>query len=221
MKNPNPIKGVLFDLDGTLADTAVDLIESLDASLRDFGYEPCDPSIARFAASHGSLYMVQTALPDIAEFEQKQIQNKLLEYYHLVNGENGGLFEGIFELLCRLTQLNIPFGVVTNKPARFSRPLIAKLGLLSDIGCIISGDSTLFSKPHNPPMLLAAQQINCLPRNILYVGDAQRDIEAASNSQMQSVAALWGYISPTDKYESWGADYLFEIPSDLLQLFKK
>ncbi|MBE8167757.1 MAG: HAD family hydrolase [Shewanella sp.] len=220
MKKNNPIKGVLFDLDGTLADTAIDLIGSLNASLNEFGYDSCDPIIARSSASHGSLYMVQTALPNLSVVEQKHIQSGLLVHYQRLNGENGGLFEGMSELLSQLKQLNIPFGVVTNKPARFCRPLITKLGLLSDIGCIVSGDSTSFPKPHSAPMLLAAQQINCLPADILYIGDAQRDIEAAKNSGMRSVAALWGYIAHNDEPESWGADHSLKTPIDLLQLFK-
>ena len=214
------ITGVLFDLDGTLIDTALDLIHALDLSLIEKGFNECNRVLLTAAASHGSLFMVQTTLPNESDEVHRIVQKSMLQHYVNVNGEKGGLFTNIATLLERLDEYSIPYGIVTNKPARFTRPLLNTLQLTSKMKSIISGDSTKVSKPECCPMILAAQQINCKPENILYLGDAQRDINAANNSGMISAAALWGYIGLNDDPKCWKADLLFNDPLDLLSLFK-
>ncbi|WOT06810.1 HAD family hydrolase [Shewanella youngdeokensis] len=217
---PPLIKGVLFDLDGTLADTAPELVDALNLSLTQFGYPAVQYDALCNEASHGSLAMVQAAQPNVTPQVQQQLQQALLQHYQQIIGDNCQLFDGLWPFLALLNQQNIPFGVVTNKPARFTRPLLNKLGL-SDMPTIVSGDSTLHSKPHVSPMLLAAQQLAVEPEHILYLGDAQRDMEAAHASNMIAALAKWGYIRDDDNIKQWQADISFETPIDLTQWLKQ
>ena len=136
------VKGVLFDLDGTLADTAPDLVHALNLSLNDSGFSAQPLDKMRHAASHGSLFLVKTAIPEADETTQMSVQQGLLRHYVQVNGTYSRLFDGLAELLTLLDQQSIPYGVVTNKPARFARPLVDKLGLTANLKAMISGDST-------------------------------------------------------------------------------
>ncbi|MCL1050496.1 HAD-IA family hydrolase [Shewanella abyssi] len=214
------IKAVLFDLDGTLADTAPDMVDALNISLREQGHSTVAYSQLRNSASHGSLAMVQAALPDANEDIQRQVQLALLDNYEKINGNNCDLFHGLWPFLHLLTLNNIPFGVVTNKPARFTRPLLIKLGLDKQMPAIVSGDSTRYSKPHTAPMLLAAQQIGVSAEHILYLGDAERDLVAARASNMQAGLAKWGYIGATDDIATWPMDICFDTPDELTRWFK-
>ncbi|GGI90835.1 HAD family hydrolase [Shewanella gelidii] len=211
--------GVLFDLDGTLADTAPDLVYSLNLSLIDHGHDAVRFADIRHSASHGSLAMVKTALPEADDTHQSDVQQAMLQHYHHQIGKHGQLFDGMEDVLQHLHRLNIPVGIVTNKQARFTRPLVKALGLQGQISSIVSGDSTAYPKPHRAPMLLAAQQLNVDPTDILYLGDAERDIIAAHNSRMTSVAALWGYLSEMDDPYAWDAHYQLEQPQDIIDLF--
>ncbi|MGX9460083.1 HAD family hydrolase [Shewanella sp. A14] len=213
------IKGVLFDLDGTLADTAPDLVQALNLSLDDAGFAPQSLVKMRHAASHGSLYLVKTAIPDASEQVQIDIQQALLLHYARINGNHSRLFDDLPELLSLLDSQAIPYGVVTNKPARFARPLVEKLGLTHRLKTMISGDSTRFSKPFTAPMFLAAQQISINPQDILYLGDAERDLIAAHNANMLGGVALWGYLSATDTPDTWPAHRQFEHGKSLKQFF--
>ncbi|MCL1125722.1 HAD family hydrolase [Shewanella surugensis] len=209
LTNKVPIKGVLFDLDGTLADTAPDLVHALNLSLKDFGYPQQSIDSMRSAASHGSLALVNAAQPDLSIDETTIIQQRLLTYYHQINGDNTEIFDGLQAVLSLLDNKGIPYGVVTNKAARFARPLLDVLDLTQRMCTIISGDSTLYAKPHTAPMWLAAQQMNCASHTILYLGDAERDLIAAKNANMIGGVALWGYINHDDLPNTWPADHYF------------
>lgn len=213
------IDGLLFDLDGTLVDTAPDLIAALYRALAQYQL-PClaDETYLTSVASHGSLGLVKAAQPDIDAELTESLRLALLEHYEDVNGDCASLFDGIAELLDYAASHNIAVGVVTNKPARFTRPLLSKLALTSRLGSIISADSTLFRKPHVQPMLLGAQQLNVAPASIVYLGDAERDIIAARNAAMPSVLALWGYLAENDRPQTWGADLSLANPRDLIDL---
>ena len=213
------INGLLFDLDGTLVDTAPDLIQALYRALEQYQL-PClaNETYLTSVASHGALGLVRAAQPDIAPELTETLRLALLEHYEAVNGDCACLFDGIGELLDYAAKQNIAVGVVTNKPARFTRPLLRKLKLTEQLGSIISADSTLFRKPQIQPMLLAAQQINVAPQAIVYLGDAERDIIAARNASMPSVLALWGYLAENDTPEAWGADYALADPRALIDL---
>ncbi|BAJ02037.1 HAD family hydrolase [Shewanella violacea] len=211
------IKAVLFDLDGTLADTAPDLVGALNMSLSELGYPRVSLEAMRHIASDGSLAMAVAALPDASEEVHLKAQQLLLNFYSEVNGKFCHLFAGMPELLSHLNAQGIPFGIVTNKPARYTRPLIAALDLTQSMKTVISGDSTLYAKPHTAPMLLASQQIKCKCQEILYLGDAKRDLVAAHASGMLGGIALWGYISDADTPEDWPSDYQFNTPGDVLK----
>jgi phosphoglycolate phosphatase len=213
------ISGVLFDLDGTLADTAPDLVHALNLSLDDAGFSAQPLDKMRHAASHGSLFLVKTAIPDADEEQQVLIQQGLLLHYGRINGDHSRLFDNLPELLTLLDQQGIPYGVVTNKPARFARPLVEKLGLTNQLKAMISGDSTRYAKPHTAPMLLAAQQIATPPERILYLGDAERDLVAAHNANMLGGIALWGYLSATDTPDLWPSKHQFLHGASLTQFF--
>ncbi len=214
--NKAKIKAVLFDLDGTLADTAPDLVAALNMSLSQLGYPQVSLEAMRHIASNGSMALVKTALPQVSEELYLKAQQLLLRFYSDINGQFCRLFAGITELLKYLDNQDIPFGIVTNKPAKYTRPLITLLGLTQSMKTVVSGDSTLYAKPHAAPMLLASQQIKCASQNILYLGDAKRDLVAAQASGMQGGVALWGYIGETDFPEDWPSDYQFDSPLDVL-----
>ncbi|MGL4448048.1 MAG: HAD family hydrolase [Shewanella sp.] len=212
-----PVNGVLFDLDGTLADTAPDLVQALNLSLTDAGIAPTSLACMRSAASHGSLALVNAALPDASEPLRRQIQQGLLSHYQQINGEHCQLFNGINALLDWLDLQKIPYGVITNKPARFTRPLLQRLKLTPRLSAMISGDSTCYAKPHPAPMLLGAQQLHCAPEHILYLGDAERDLLAAEAAGMLGAVALWGYLASTDTPQHWPALAQFTSPLAVLE----
>ncbi|MEI6859397.1 MAG: HAD hydrolase-like protein [Shewanella sp.] len=214
------IKAVLFDLDGTLADTAPDLVAALNMSLSQLDYPQVSLKAMRHIASNGSMALVKAALPQESEEVCLETQLLLLRFYLDINGQFCRLFAGIAELLEYLDNQGLPFGIVTNKPARFTRPLIAALGLTQSMKTVVSGDSTLYAKPHAAPMLLASQQIECACQDILYLGDAKRDLVAAQASGMQGGVALWGYIGETDSPEDWPCVHQFDSPLDVLELLR-
>lgn len=215
------VKGVLFDLDGTLADTAPDLVAALNLSLQDHHLAPVPFEAVRSAASHGSFALVDAALPTANATLRTQLQQGLLHHYRNINGMHCQLFTGIAELLAWLDSRSLPFGVITNKPARFTRPLLHALNLTQRMTTIVSGDSTLHAKPHSAPMFLGAQQINCAPEQILYLGDAKRDLDAAKAAGMLGGVALWGYLSDADTPLDWPAVGRFSTPTELHQSLLK
>lgn len=211
------VSGVLFDLDGTLVDTAPDLVAALNLALREHKFSQVELEDVRFAASHGSMALVRAAQPDVEETKAIALQQALLFHYARVNGDHCQLFDGVSELLSQLIRTGIPYGIVTNKAARFSRPLIKKLGLAQSCQSLISGDSVTRGKPDAAPMLLAANQLSRHPEHIFYLGDAKRDMEAARAAQMISVLANWGYIGAEDDTGSWPVDLALEHPQELIR----
>ncbi|MGI2855766.1 HAD family hydrolase [Shewanella algae] len=214
-----PFQGILFDLDGTLVDTAEDLTEALALALASHGVSIEDKrKLLRTLASHGSLAMVQAAVPQASVEEQEHLRQAMLREYGAVNGQKACLFEGIEALLDSALSRALPLGIVTNKPARFTRPLLERIGLLKRFDAVISADTTLYRKPHPAPMLLGAQQLGCAPERILYLGDAERDIAAAQAVNMPSAIALWGYLAAEDNPADWGADWQLNHPQAVMSL---
>ncbi len=214
---PAQPRAVLFDLDGTLADTAPDLAAAVNRLRTDRGLEPTPYSVLRPTASAGARGMIGAAFgltPDDAGYEALRLE--WFDNYQAAMAVHSTLFGGVPELLTGLTDVGVAWGIVTNKPARFTDPLIPQIGL-DHAGCVVSGDTTGHAKPHPAPLLEGARRLGIAPQQCWYVGDDLRDIEAGRAAGMVTVACAWGYCG-TIEPSNWGADYLLDTPQDLLDL---
>lgn len=210
------IRAVLFDLDGTLVDTAPDLGHVLNLLLARHDLPPLPDTLIRPQASHGTQGLIGLGFgvtPDDPRFAP--LRDTFLTLYAACLCERSRPFDGIPELLDDLEARGLKWGVVTNKPARFTEPLLACLNLHSRAACIISGDTCAHPKPHPAPMLEAARQCGVAPAHCLYLGDAQRDIEAGRAAGMPAFVAGWGYLDATDQPETWGAHGILTHPDAL------
>jgi phosphoglycolate phosphatase len=212
------IRAVLFDLDGTLVDTALDLGYALNLQRARHGMPPLADALIRPQASHGARGLLETGFdirPDDPRFHS--LREEFLQLYAENICRHSRPFPGILELLDALEQRGIAWGVVTNKPARFTEPLLSILDLAERAACIVSGDTCPQPKPHPAPMLAAAELCGTAPGQCLYLGDAERDIEAARAAAMPALVAAWGYIGSTDQPHTWGARALIRHPSETLE----
>ncbi|NHZ66090.1 HAD family hydrolase [Massilia genomosp. 1] len=217
--SPAAPRAVLFDLDGTLADTAPDLAAAVNRLRADRGLEPTPYALLRPTASAGARGMIGAAFglaPGDAGYEALRV--KWFDYYQADMASHSTLFGGVPELLAGIGAAGIAWGIVTNKPARFTDPLIPLIGL-EHAGCIVSGDTTAHAKPHPAPLLEGARRLAIAAEQCWYVGDDLRDIEAGRAAGMVTVACAWGYCGAVEPSE-WGADYLLDTPQDLLELLR-
>ncbi len=209
---------MLFDLDGTLIDTAPDMVAVLQDLQRDNGQKPIPYDIGRMSVSNGALGLIRIGFPDSDEEQRRQLHQQYLERYALNVCQRSAVFPGLEALLERLDAANCPWGIVTNKPARMTDPLLRKLGLANRSACIVSGDSLTQRKPHPAPLLYACEIAGFDPKSTIYVGDAERDVEAGRRAGMTTIAVGYGYVMADDDPESWGADRLAADTSELLQM---
>lgn len=207
---------VLFDLDGTLVDTAPDLIACLNKALAEADYPLVDEVAVRPFISLGALPMIKHAVPDGDEIVHQQMLETMLNRYQANIAEHSRFFDGIEQVLAAIEAHGLKWGVVTNKRKRFTEPLLDAMQLSERAACIVSGDTTANSKPHPEPMLFACRQASVEPQNCVYIGDAKHDIAAGKNAQMRTLAALYGYLNAGDKPHEWGADGMIEHPRQLL-----
>ncbi|MFN3618325.1 MAG: phosphoglycolate phosphatase [Aquabacterium sp.] len=208
---------VLFDLDGTLADTAGDLGGALNRLRADRGLPPLPLEELRPYASAGARGLIGVGLdiaPGHPEFEA--LRTRFLDHYEACLSETTRLFDEVAPLLEALEARGLRWGVVTNKPHRFTVPVMQGLGLMQRSGTTISGDTTAHAKPHALPLLTAAAELGVAPGSVLYVGDDLRDIQAAQAAGMPSAVAGWGYIGHNGEVETWGADVIADTPLELL-----
>ncbi|MBM3357860.1 MAG: phosphoglycolate phosphatase [Betaproteobacteria bacterium] len=211
------IRAVLFDLDGTFADTAPDLCDALNRVRAARALPPLPVQATRPVTSMGARGLLGVGFnigpehPDYA-----QMREEFLAFYEQNLCRETRLFPGIKELLDEIEQRRLPWGIVTNKAERFALPLLNLLDLRARAACVIGGDTTGKLKPNPDPLLAACRAIGIEPDACVYVGDDRRDIEAARAAGMKSAAAAWGYLNGGDP-RSWGADWLIERPEDLLQ----
>lgn len=213
---PSP-QALLFDLDGTLLDTAPDLAHALNTVLREDGRPPLPYAVIRPRASHGSTGLLTLAYADAAgspAFEARR--RRLLEIYRAGIATRTRLFPGMADVLAHCERIALPWGIVTNKPAWLTDPLLAALGLARRAACVVSGDTTTHAKPHPAPLLAAATALRREPRSCLYVGDAERDVAAARAAGMPVVLAAYGYLAASDSVDAWAADARIEAPEELL-----
>jgi phosphoglycolate phosphatase len=208
---------VLFDLDGTLADTAPDLGWAANALREAEGLAPLPLVTLRPYTSQGVRGLLRAAF-DIAPGDAgyDQLAQRFLALYADRLCVDTVLFDGIAELLDQLEALGLTWGIVTNKRMRFTDPLVARLGLTPRTPCVVSGDTTAEAKPSPLPVLHACRLLNCRPERTLYVGDDRRDIVAGNAAGCRTVAAAYGYLGDSGPALAWGAEWIIDRPADLL-----
>lgn len=212
---------ILFDLDGTLADTAPDLIAALNRAVQKHGFSPVAKEQITPLISYGAVAMIkQCTNNNEDEAIQAEILENMLEDYQNNIADQTQLFTGMDKLLATIENKGLKWGVVTNKRQRFTNPLMAALNLTDRAACIISGDSTNKTKPHPEPLLAACKQANVKPDQCVYIGDAAHDIEAGKAAGMKTLAATYGYLKAQDIPEQWGADILISNPDEILPLLE-
>ena len=239
---PTQLKAGLFDLDGTLVDTADEFIVVVQALRGEHGMAEMDPARIRRSVSNGARALVELGLgigPQEEIFESKRL--RLLELYAGVLGTAAKPYPGISQLLGTLQERGIHWGVATNKPRAFAEPLLRTLGMLPPAaagvgpggrahrgeckensanycGSLVCPDDVKDRKPHPESLYLNCRQLECSPHEAIYVGDHLRDVEAGRRAGMYTVAAAYGYIEPGDSPESWGADALASCSTELTDL---
>lgn len=214
---PGRPDAILFDLDGTLADTAPDLAAALNVLRANRGLEPAPYESLRPYASAGARGLIGAGLglgPDAEEYEALRVA--FLDNYAASIAVHSRLFDGVPALLDHLQAAGIRWGIVTNKAMRFTDPLVPLIGL-GHAGCIVSGDTTPHPKPHPAPLLEAAQRLRVAPQSCWYVGDDMRDIQAGRAAGMVTIAAAWGYCG-SDGPTQWNAHAIAGSPLELLEL---
>jgi N-acetyl-D-muramate 6-phosphate phosphatase len=211
------VRTVLFDLDGTLADTAPDLAYALNTLLEEEAKTKLPFETIRPAASHGGIALIGLGFglsPDDPAFNR--LRQRFLDIYQQNIARETRIFDGMQAILDELENRQLNWGVVTNKPGFLTEPLMDQLAIREKAVCIISGDSTPNRKPHPEPLLYACTRAGSEPAQCLYVGDAERDIVAGHNAGMQTLVALYGYIAEEDDPAAWGADGMINHPKDIL-----
>ncbi len=215
------IEAVLFDLDGTLADTAADLGAVLNRLRSEAGQAPLPSETIRPHVSRGVRGLLGIGFAIEPEDDRyTELHGRFLACYGDSLCVATTLFEGIAELLERLDAESIKWGVVTNKTSRYTLPLMVALGLARRAACIVSGDSSPRPKPAPDPLLLASTIAGVDASRCLYVGDAPRDMQAARAAGMGAVAAAWGYLGDDLPLEEWGADTIIQSPADVFGLLR-
>ena len=214
-----PIRAVLFDLDGTLIDSAPDLAGTgndmrLARGLAPLPYEHFRPMVG--AGARGMVGIALQVGPSDAGFTE--LRDEFLARYEQRMTQQTQVFEAMRPVLAALQALGLPWGIVTNKAQRFTNPLVRALGLQAQAAVVISGDTTPHAKPHPAPLLEAARQMALLPEHCIYVGDDLRDVQAGRAAGMGTVAAAWGYLGAGEPIGAWGADHVIETPGQLLNL---
>jgi len=209
---------VLFDLDGTLADTASDLAAALNRVRADRSLPPLAVAMLRPHASDGTRGMLGAGLGVTREHpEWELLKDAFLEYYAATLAVHTQLFAGAEDALGSIERRGLAWGIVTNKAARFTLPLLDRLGIAQRAGVVVCGDTTPQTKPHPGPLLHAAARLGIEATNCVYVGDAQRDVAAARAAGMAALVASYGYIAAEIAPESWVPDGLIDSLPGVLE----
>lgn len=213
---------ILFDFDGTLADTAPDLGAAANRQRTRAGLEPLPLEVLRPYSSAGARGLLRCALnlmPTDEAYEAHRVQ--FLKDYEAAMTVDTCLFEGVTELLTQIKDAGMAWGIVTNKATYLATPIVQALGLAQDCAVLVCGDTTAYSKPHPLPLLHAAQQAGFGVERCLYVGDDLRDIQAAQAAGMPSIAAAYGYCGPEHPPETWQADHCAYSARDMWPAIKQ
>jgi len=214
-------KAVFFDLDGTLVDTAPDMVTALQQLQVEHGVRPVHYELGRSHVSNGALGLLRLAFPDHVITPESPLLCEFIDRYAARVCEESRVFAGLEALLERLDKAVLPWGVVTNKPAHLTDPIMAALGLSARSVCTVSGDTLPTRKPDPAQLLHACEVAAVAPADCIYVGDAARDIEAGSRAGMATIAATYGYVVSSDDPQNWGADEYASNPAELAQILLK
>lgn len=213
------MKGFLFDLDGTLVDTAIDMIQSLKLLAAENGID-IDPDYKEYKEliTYGSRAIVTSIFGHLDDLSIKKLQQRYLTIYQQNLTSGSCLFDGIESVIQHFDDNHVPWGIVTNKPAYLAQPLIESLPQLNQCKILVGGDTTSYSKPHPAPVFHALKALDLKPELSWYIGDAQTDIKAARAASMNTAIALWGYLSKKDQPEKWQANKSLICTNDILSL---
>ena len=212
------IDAILFDFDGTLADTSFDMINCLNILLKNHSKEKISFDIARNHISKGAGGLIDFACPKLSIKDKKIYLDEFITIYKENMFIETCLFDGITEVIEALAIKNYKWGIVTNKPSYFVNPIVKMLNFEYPPNCIVAGDTLKVKKPNPKPLIYASEIIDCNPIFCAYVGDDIRDISAANSANMFSIAAAYGFIEDKEKIIEWESDYVINSPLDLKNL---
>jgi N-acetyl-D-muramate 6-phosphate phosphatase len=210
-------RAALFDLDGTLLDSAPDMLVTANRMRDARGLAPVSLAELRPHVSKGSRAMLAISFPHLDPAQREAMVAEFLEIYRQELGRHSRLFDGVEAMLSALEDAGTIWGIVTNKPEYLARDILPQLGWETRSAVLIGGDTLAEKKPHPLPLQVAAQRIGVAVEDCVYGGDDERDIIAARAARMPSIAALWGYRQAGERPAEWGADALYELPHDLIE----
>ena len=216
---PPHIAAVLFDLDGTLLDSAPDLAAAANAMRQLRQLPPLPPAHYRPFVGTGARGMLRIALGvQETDPDYPTLRETFFQAYEAQMGQHSQLFAGVTTLLAHIGQKALPWGIVTNKMERFTHPIVAAQPALQASQALVCGDTTAHIKPHPAPLLAASEQLGVAPSQCIYIGDDERDIQAARAAGMGAIGANYGYLGQAQSAAQWGPDAVIEQPLDLLSL---
>jgi phosphoglycolate phosphatase len=215
------IKGVLFDLDGTLLDTALDMTEALNALRAQEGLGALSNETVRCQVSHGGHALVRLGFGTLPPEEHEAMRTRLLSIYRRQLAKHTQLFEGGDEMLTEIERRGLSWGIVTNKPGWLTDPLLVEVNLHKRVRAVVSGDTLAERKPHPLPLLHAAATMGVEPAHCVYVGDAERDMQAAQAAGMYALVAGFGYLGDDDRADTWFSHGWLHTPLDLIHWLDK
>jgi len=210
------LRGVLFDLDGTLLDTAPDMAAALNRLRIAEGLEALPFAQVRPLVSHGAPRLLRLAFGEPEAVRHESLRRRFLDFYREALAVHTRLFDGFEAVLASIERSGLRWGIVTNKPGWLAAPLVAEVGLAERCACLVAGDTLAERKPHPLPLLHAAGLLGLEPRQCVYVGDAERDVQAARNAGMIPLVAGFGYLGDGEDPAAWQAEAIFARPEELV-----
>lgn len=218
MPLPVDAKAVLFDLDGTLIDSAPDLLAALDHVRSRRGLAGADHGRLREHVSRGAAGLIDAGLGELPSAEHEAARRELLEHYENHCWERSRPFDGVETMLAGLQARGLALGVVTNKISRFAEPVMAQAGWSRRFGCLVTGDRVERPKPDPEPVETACRELGIAAQHCVFVGDDRRDVLAGKAAGVATIVAAWGYLPRGERAEDWGADAIIAAPAKLSDL---
>lgn len=219
--NGDEYNAVFFDLDGTLVDTAPDMVAVLQQLQRDNGIDPVSYELGRSHVSNGAVGLLRVGFPELDVEFGDELHQQYLERYADAVCIDSSIFAGLGDLLDQLDEMGCPWGVVTNKPEQLTVPLLLALDIAERTVCTVSGDTLSVRKPDPAPLLLACDLADVEPCTAIYIGDAERDIEAGQRAGLATIAVAYGYLKEDDDPREWDADVIAMTTEELTQIIIK